>query len=148
MAERSDPWGEAAAPRLAATESATVPLLPVIRRVRALEVADLERATVRLGSAQRAGVALTFGLAIALWAPIFAPMERLLRPEVAARITDEVLYASASAEALALVDPAIRADPALDPPEAVMERLFLVRSRPPAEKAALARAWRRLPLGL
>ena len=40
------------------------------------------------------------------------------------------------------------ADPAIYPPEAAMAGLFAVASRPAAEKAALARAWRHLRLGL
>ena len=75
-------------------------------------------------------------------------IEFLLRPEVIARATDEVSYPNANGEAAPFVDPGILADPAIYPPEATMQRLFSVVSRPAAEKAALARAWRRLKLGL
>ena len=75
-------------------------------------------------------------------------VEHLMRPEVIAQATEETWYPNPNAEASALIDPAFLADPAIYPPEEAMRRLFAVRSRAPAQKAELGRAWRRLKLGL
>lgn len=77
-----------------------------------------------------------------------ALIEFVLRPEIVARSTNEVWYPNPNAEAAPHVAPEILADPVIYPSEAAMAGLFAVASRPAAEKAALARAWRRLRLGL
>lgn len=75
-------------------------------------------------------------------------VEYLMRPEVIALATQETWYPNPNREASALLPPELLGNPAVYPPEAAMDRLFALRSRPPAQKAAIARAWRRLRLGL
>ena len=72
----------------------------------------------------------------------------ILRPEITARITNFVWYPNLNTASLPAVDPEIRENPAVYPSADDMERLFPLRSRSGAEKGAIARAWRRLKLGL
>ncbi len=72
----------------------------------------------------------------------------ILRPEVIARITNEVWYPSTNTASLAHVDPEIRDNPMIFPPEDEAARLFVVGSRSAKEKRDLARAWRRLEIGI
>ena len=52
-------------------------------------------------------------------------LDHLLEPEAAAGLTNETYFPSGNRAALALVDPAIRDDPAVFPPPEVMARLFV-----------------------
>ena len=54
----------------------------------------------------------------------------LLRPEVAAGITNSVHYANGNAKADALVDEAIRNDPGVYPPEEVKAKLVPIMAIP------------------
>ena len=68
----------------------------------------------------------------------------LLRPEIIAEISNHTGYANAVPDSAALLDAALRADPAVYPPTATRERLFA--APPPASAAyerARARAWAR-----
>jgi spermidine/putrescine-binding protein len=56
----------------------------------------------------------------------YAFLDYVLQPEVAARIVDGVRYASANRASWPLVDPAIRNDPAVYPPPAVVDRCELI----------------------
>jgi spermidine/putrescine-binding protein len=56
----------------------------------------------------------------------YAFLAYLLEPPVAARVVDGVRYASANRAARPLVDPAIRDDPAVYPPPAVLDRCELI----------------------
>ncbi len=57
----------------------------------------------------------------------YAFLDYLLEPAVAARVVDGVRYASANRAARRLVDPAIRDDPAVYPPPAVVDRCELIQ---------------------
>jgi spermidine/putrescine-binding protein len=56
----------------------------------------------------------------------YAFLDYLLEPAVAARIVAAVRYASANKDALSLIPPDIRADPAIYPPQAVLDRCELI----------------------
>lgn len=75
-------------------------------------------------------------------------LDYILRPDVIARATNLLWYPNANAAATELVSEEILDDPTIYPTPEVMERLFAVEARAPAEKSAIARAWRRLRLGL
>jgi putrescine transport system substrate-binding protein len=71
----------------------------------------------------------------------------ILRPGVAAAITDAVSYPNPNLAATALVEPALRDDPAIYPPEAVRRRFFVDTPAPAAFTRARTRAWTRLKTG-
>lgn len=71
----------------------------------------------------------------------------LLRPEIIARITNELWYPNPNGASWPLLDPEVRDHPAVYPSEADRDRLFALESRPAAEKRRIARSWRRLKLG-
>jgi putrescine transport system substrate-binding protein len=76
-----------------------------------------------------------------------ALIDYLMRPEVAARITGKTYFANGNAEATALVDPAIRDDPAIYPPPEVMARLFSNAVTDQGYVRARNRAWTRVKTG-
>ena len=75
VSQRSDLWGEAASRHVAVARGSTMQLLPVIRRVRALEAADLDRLMARLEWMRLASLATTLALLAGIWLAIFQPME-------------------------------------------------------------------------
>ncbi len=75
-------------------------------------------------------------------------LDYMLRPDVIARATNLLWYPNANAAATELVDEEILNDPTIYPTPEILERLFPVEARPPVEKSNIARAWRRLRLGL
>jgi putrescine transport system substrate-binding protein len=74
-------------------------------------------------------------------------IDYLLRPEVIAEITNAVSYPNPNMPATALVNPDIRGDPAVYPPEDVRRRLYIDLPAPPAYERARTRAWTRLKSG-
>jgi putrescine transport system substrate-binding protein len=68
----------------------------------------------------------------------------LLRPEVIADITNTVYYPNAVAAALPLVDPEIRADPAVYPSPEDLARLFAQPDHDVAGARAVSRLWARI----
>ena len=71
----------------------------------------------------------------------------LLRPEVGARVASFVSYASGNLAARPLVAAAVRDNPAIYPPETVMERLFTVTSPDARLQRVITRAWTRAKTG-
>jgi len=71
----------------------------------------------------------------------------VMDPEMTAAITNHVWYANANAASLALVDPAILADPAIFPPPEVRERLFTAVSYDSRADRTLTRLWTRVRTG-
>ncbi len=71
----------------------------------------------------------------------------LLRPDVMAAITNQTRYANAVPGSLDKVDPAIRADPNVFPPEAAMARFFAVKAAPQSADRARTRMWARFKAG-
>jgi putrescine transport system substrate-binding protein len=77
-----------------------------------------------------------------------ALIDYLLRPDVAARITNKTYFASGNAAALPLLDPEIRDDPAIYPPPEVMSRLFPNPVKEPGYVRSRNRLWTRVKTGL
>lgn len=74
-------------------------------------------------------------------------IDYVLRPEVAAAISDAVFYANPNAKATPLISAEIRDDPAIYPPAAVMARLFAQRAHGAKFMRAQSRAWTRIKSG-
>jgi putrescine transport system substrate-binding protein len=74
-------------------------------------------------------------------------IDYILRPGVAAAITDAVAYPNPNMAATALVEPALRDDPAIYPPQALRRRFFVDPPAPAAFVRARTRAWTRLKTG-
>jgi putrescine transport system substrate-binding protein len=71
----------------------------------------------------------------------------LLRPEVAARNSATVSYASGVAGAVALLPTEIRSEQAVYPPADVRDRLVTMRAKTPEFTRAMMRAWTRFKTG-
>lgn len=71
----------------------------------------------------------------------YAFLNYLLEPKVMAQISDAVHYANGNAAADPLVDPAIRANPMVYPPEEVMQKLFVLEAMPQAIDRVRTRVW-------
>jgi putrescine transport system substrate-binding protein len=77
----------------------------------------------------------------------FRFIDYILRPQVIAAITDAVSYPNPNAAATEFVDPAIRDDPGIYPPQSV-ERLFYIDLPAPRDyERARTRAWMRVKSG-
>jgi putrescine transport system substrate-binding protein len=74
-------------------------------------------------------------------------IDYILRPEVAAAITNAVSYPNPNAAATALVDPAIRDDPGIYPPEAVRKLLHVDAPAPREYERLRTRAWNQVKEG-
>ena len=72
----------------------------------------------------------------------------LLRPDVAAAISNETRYATPNIPALQLLDPEVRNDPAVYPPEEVKQRLFKGVIHDPIDERKRTRLWSRVKTGL
>jgi putrescine transport system substrate-binding protein len=71
----------------------------------------------------------------------------LLRPEVAAGITNYVAYASPNTAATPLVDPEIAGDPAIYPPAEVLAKLVDPQTFAPEVTRERVRAWTSIKTG-
>ena len=71
----------------------------------------------------------------------------MLRPEIMAAVTNQVRYPNALPASLPLIEPAVREDPNVFPPEAAMARLYTVRAPTPAADRARTRLWTRFKAG-
>lgn len=76
-----------------------------------------------------------------------ALIDYLLKPEVAAGITNYVAYASPNTAATALVDPEISGDPAIYPPAEVLAKLVDPATLPPEVTRERVRAWTSIKTG-
>jgi putrescine transport system substrate-binding protein len=74
-------------------------------------------------------------------------IDDILRPEVAASISNAVAYANPNLKATALVDAAIRTDPNIYPPESIKARLFFDQAATPQYERLRTRAWLRAKTG-
>lgn len=74
-------------------------------------------------------------------------IDYLLRPDVMAAITNKTQYANAVPASLDRVEPAIRADPNVFPPESAMARYFTVKAPPQTADRARTRMWARFKAG-
>jgi putrescine transport system substrate-binding protein len=71
----------------------------------------------------------------------------IMKPQVAADITNYVAYANANKAATALVDPEISGDQGIYPPKAVMEKLYMTPENSPAMIRYRVRNWTRVKTG-
>ncbi|MCF7200819.1 polyamine ABC transporter substrate-binding protein [Pseudomonas oligotrophica] len=71
----------------------------------------------------------------------------LLRPEVIAAVSDYVGYANPNLEAGALMDQEVRQDPAVYPPQQVLDRLYVSAELPPKVQRLMTRSWTRIKSG-
>ncbi len=71
----------------------------------------------------------------------------VMRPEIAAGITNFVWYANANPKSFDMVDEEVRTDPGVYPPPAVMERLFSNASPDQKLERLRTRAWSRIKTG-
>ncbi len=74
-------------------------------------------------------------------------IDYILRPEVIAAITNAVSYPNPNRAATALVQPEIRDDPGIYPPEAVRRLLYLPEVAPRAYERLRTRSWNRVKSG-
>ncbi|MGH8219306.1 MAG: polyamine ABC transporter substrate-binding protein [Steroidobacteraceae bacterium] len=74
-------------------------------------------------------------------------IDYLLRPDVAARNSNLVKYANGESASLALLDPDVRNDPGIYPPQAVLARLVPERAKSPQFTRLLNRMWTRFKTG-
>jgi putrescine transport system substrate-binding protein len=74
-------------------------------------------------------------------------IDDILRPEVAASISDAVAYANPNLKATPLVDAGIRNDPNIYPPDSVRARLFFDQAATPQYERLRTRAWQRAKTG-
>ena len=78
----------------------------------------------------------------------YAFMNDLLQPEVMAAISNHVKYANGNAKADALVDPALKADPTVYPPESVMDKLYTLEAMPLKIDRVRTRIWSKVKSGV
>ena len=71
----------------------------------------------------------------------------VMRPEISAAVTREIGFASGNAAAVKLLEPAVRNNPAVFPPDEVRARFFLGRPYTPQETRIFVRAWQRFKTG-
>ena len=71
----------------------------------------------------------------------------MMKPEVAAANSNFVHYATANRDAVPLLDPSVRDDPGVYPPQEVMDKLFPNLARSPEYTRELNRAWTRFTTG-
>jgi putrescine transport system substrate-binding protein len=74
-------------------------------------------------------------------------IDYILRPEVIAAITNAVSYPNPNAAATAFVNPEIRDDPGIYPPDSVRRVLYIDGPAPRAYERARTRAWNRVKSG-
>lgn len=74
-------------------------------------------------------------------------IDYMLRPEIIAAVTNAVSYPNPNRIATALVQPAIRDDPGIYPPEAVRRLFYIDQPAPRAYERARTRAWNRAKSG-
>ncbi|MFY0990856.1 polyamine ABC transporter substrate-binding protein [Halomonas sp. C05BenzN] len=103
-------------------------------------------------SIPREGAALWFDMmAIPADAPnpdnAHAFINFILEPEIAAAITEYVIYANPNAAANEYLDPEILEDPAIYPDQAVMDNLYVAEEKPLAVQRVRTRTWNRVKSG-
>ena len=71
----------------------------------------------------------------------------ILRPEVAAKPSYFIRYAYGNKAPQPLIDPEVRNNPSVYPPEDVLQRLFTIDIFDPKSQRTVTRAWTRLKTG-
>jgi putrescine transport system substrate-binding protein len=72
----------------------------------------------------------------------------MLRPDVLAAITNYTSYANPVPASQPLLDPAVRSDPAVYPPQEVIDRLQMTYTLPPKQERLRTRAWAHAKTGM
>ena len=72
----------------------------------------------------------------------------ILKPEIAADISNYVYYANANKNSLPLIDSEVKDDPGIYPPTAVKSESFVINPRTPRYDRKLRRTWTRIKTGL
>lgn len=80
-------------------------------------------------------------------AAAYAFMNYLLQPEVMAGISNHVHYANGNAQADGLVDPALKADNKVYPPQAVLSKLYTLQAMPLKIDRVRTRIWSKVKSG-
>lgn len=71
----------------------------------------------------------------------------MLRPEIAAKNSGAVSYANGNLASQPLIDPSVRNDPSVYPPEATLAKLFIIKPWDPATQRVGTRLWTRFKTG-
>ncbi|WP_397450363.1 polyamine ABC transporter substrate-binding protein [Pseudomonas sp. NA-150] len=71
----------------------------------------------------------------------------LLKPEVIAQVSDSVGYANPNPKAGDLMDQKVRTDPAVYPPQEVLDKLYVNAELPPAVQRLMTRSWTKVKSG-
>lgn len=71
----------------------------------------------------------------------------LLKPEVIASVSDYVGYANPNVKADTVMDQEVRNDPAVYPPQAVLDRLYVSAELPPKVMRLMTRSWTKVKSG-
>lgn len=77
----------------------------------------------------------------------YAYLNYLLEPKVTANISNTVKYPNGNATALAYITPELRDNPAVYPPESVLDTLFPIKTLSPSGMRASTRLWTRVTSG-
>jgi len=77
----------------------------------------------------------------------YALINYLYRPEVAAKNSEYLSYASGNLAAQKLIAPKVINDPAIYPDEATQKKLFVITARDPATQRIINRLWTRVKTG-
>lgn len=114
--------------------------------------AEAERGVEVAYTIPREGAIIWFDLmAIPVDAPhpqnAHAFLDFIMRPQIAADITNYVFYANANAASLGLVADEVKSDPSIYPTDAVKAKLFAATTKSPAFSRLLTRAWTRIRTG-
>jgi len=71
----------------------------------------------------------------------------MLQPEVVAKASNYVFYANGNKDAVEFIDAEVKDDPAIYPPDDVMEKLFTVDSYDPKTQRIITRTWTSVKTG-
>jgi putrescine transport system substrate-binding protein len=71
----------------------------------------------------------------------------LLKPDVIAKVSDEIGYANPNPKSGDDMDQAIRTDPAVYPPQQVLDKLFVNSELPPKVQRLMTRSWTKVKSG-
>lgn len=77
----------------------------------------------------------------------YAYLNYLLEPKVIANISNAVKYPNGNAAALEYITPDLRNNPAIYPPESVLDTLFPIKTLSPAGMRLSTRLWTRVTSG-
>ena len=80
-------------------------------------------------------------------AEAYALIDYLYRPDVAAKNSSYLSYASGNLASQKLVDPKVMSDRGVYPDEATMKRLFIITARAPATQRIVNRLWTKVKTG-